>query len=77
VALSAFDETNLPGSGALAGVFLRELDTLTFTQQLEHCAPHGTAVEKVFDSTFVADESEPFVDQKASDGPGRHTRVLR
>jgi hypothetical protein len=27
----------------------------------------------MLDSAFVADESEPLIDQKASDRPGRHT----
>jgi hypothetical protein len=34
-------------------------------------------MEEVLDSAFVADEPEPLIDQKASDRPGRHTRVLR
>jgi hypothetical protein len=74
---SAFDEAHFSGARTLAGFFLGELDSLTFPEQLEYGAAHGAAMEEVLDSTFVANESEPLVDQKASDGPGRHTRVLR
>jgi hypothetical protein len=34
-------------------------------------------MEKVLDPAFVADEAETLVDQKPSDRPGWHTRVLR
>jgi hypothetical protein len=74
---STFEEANLSGARALAGVFLCELDALPFAQQLEHGATDRAAMEEMLDSAFVADESEPFVDQKASDSSGRHTRVLR
>jgi hypothetical protein len=74
---SAFDQAHFTGARSLAGIFLRELHALSFPQQLEHSASDGTAVEEVFDSTFIPDEAEAFVDQKASDRPGWHTRVLR
>src|SRR4051812_44959391 len=74
---SAFDEPDFSGPGSLAGFFLRELNPLAFAQQLEHGASDRAAVKEMFDSAFVADESEPLVDQKASDRSGRHTRVLR
>jgi hypothetical protein len=74
---SAFDEPNFSGAGSFAGFFLRELDALTFPQQLEDRSAYRAAMEEMFDSAFIADESETFVDQKASDRPGRHTRVLR
>jgi len=31
-------------------------------------------MEEVFDATLIADETEPFVDEKSCDGPARHTR---
>jgi hypothetical protein len=34
-------------------------------------------MEEVLDPALVADESEALVDQQASDGTRRHTRVLR
>jgi hypothetical protein len=75
--LSAFDQTDFASARTLARLFRRELDTLTFAQQLEHGAPDRAAVEEVLDSAFVADEAEALVDQKPSDRPGWHTRVLR
>jgi hypothetical protein len=75
--LSAFDQTDFTSARTLARLFRRELDALTFAQQLEHGAPDRAAVEEVLDTAFVADEAEAFVDQKPSDRPGWHTRVLR
>jgi hypothetical protein len=74
---SAFQEAHFSGPRTLAGIFLRELDPLSFTKQLEHRAADGAAVEEVLDSTFIADESKSLIDEKASDGSGRHNRVLR
>jgi hypothetical protein len=34
-------------------------------------------VKEVLDPGFISNETEPLVDQKASDGTRRHTRVLR
>src|SRR5262245_40082609 len=64
---SAFDQPDFAGAGTLAGFFRRELHPLAFPQQLEHGAPHGTAVEEVLDPAFVADEAETLVDQQPSD----------
>jgi hypothetical protein len=72
-----FDEPNFAGPRTLAGFFLREFDALAFAEQLEDGTAHRASVEEVLDSPFIADESESLVDQKASDGAGRHTRVLR
>jgi hypothetical protein len=74
---STFEQADFPSARALAGIFLREFDTLAFAKQLEHGASDRAAMEEVLDSPFVADESKPLVDQKASDSSGRHTRVLR
>jgi hypothetical protein len=74
---SVFDQPDFAGARTLAGFFLREFDSLAFAQQLEYRAAHRAAVEEVLDSRFVANESETLIDQKASDRPGRHTRVLR
>ena len=75
--VSAFDEPDFAGARSFAGFLRGEFDALAFAQQLEHRAAHRAAMEEVLDSSFVADEPEPLVDQKASDRPGRHTRVLR
>jgi len=74
---SAFDESNFAGARALAGFFLGEFNALTFAKQLEYGTAHRASVEEVLDPPFIADESESLVDQKASDGAGRHTRILR
>jgi hypothetical protein len=70
---SIFDQPDFSGTRTLAGFFLREFNSLAFAQQLEYRATHRAAVEEVFDSRFVANESEALIDQKASDRPGRHT----
>src|SRR5262245_49539664 len=75
--VSAFDQSHFAGARSFAGFFRGEFNALAFAKQLEHRAAHRAAMKEVFDSSFVADESEPLVDQKASDRPGRHTRVLR
>jgi hypothetical protein len=74
---SAFDQPDFSGPGPLARFFRGEFNALTFAKQLEDRAAHRAAMKKVFDSSLVADEPEPLIDQKASDRPGRHTRVLR
>jgi hypothetical protein len=58
----AFDEPHVAGARTLLRVFRCELDALTFAQQLEHGPADRAAMEKVFDSAFIADEPEPFVD---------------
>jgi hypothetical protein len=60
---SAFDQADLTGARTLAGLFRRELDALTFAQQLEHGASDRAAMEEMLDPTFVADEAEALVDQ--------------
>jgi hypothetical protein len=34
-------------------------------------------VEEVFEATLIADKSESFIDEEASNGSGRHSRILR
>ena len=63
-AASAFDQANVAGARPFLGVFGREFNPLPFPQQLEHRTAHRAAVEEVLDSTLVADEPEPFVDEK-------------
>ena len=72
---SAFDQPDFAGAWTLPGFFLREFDSLAFAQQLEDRAAHRAAVEEVLDSRFVADESEPLVDQEAArETAGRRRR---
>jgi hypothetical protein len=75
--VSAFDQADFAGARAFAGFFDGELDALPLAKQLENRTSHRAAVEEVLDTALVADESESLVDQKASDRPGWHTRVLR
>jgi hypothetical protein len=72
-----FYETNISRARTLLRFLRSELDALTFAKQLEHGAANGAAMKEVFDPTFIADEPEPFVDEKPSDRAGWHTRVLR
>ena len=72
-----FYETNVSGARALLRFLRSELDTLAFSKQLEDGATDGAAMKEVFDPAFVADEPEPFVDEKPCDRAGRHTPVLR
>jgi hypothetical protein len=60
-----------------AGLFGRELDPLALAQQFEDRLTDGTAMKKVFDPAFVADESKALVDEKSRDRSRWHTRVLR
>src|SRR5215813_3505003 len=69
---SAFDQPDFAGAGSLAGFFRRELHSLSFTQELEHCTSHRAAMEEVLDPALVANESEPLVDEKPRDRPGWH-----
>src|SRR5206468_10917907 len=55
---SAFDQTDVAGAWSFLRVFRGKLDTLAFSQQLEHGVTHGAAVKEVFDSAFVAEEAE-------------------
>ena len=61
-----------PARGPFCRILRRELDALTFAQQLEHGASHRAAVEEVLDPALVADEPESFVDEEPCDCPGRH-----
>lgn len=73
----AFDEPNFPGSRPLGRFLGRELDALALAKQLEDGAAYRAAMEEVLDPSLVPDETEPLVDEKSRDRPGRHTRVLR
>ena len=69
---SSFDEPNVAGAWSLLRIFRCELYTLSLAQQLEHGTADGTAVEKMFNPAFVADEPEPLVDEEPCDCPGWH-----
>src|SRR6185295_16623613 len=71
---SAFDQADIARPRAFSGVLRRELDALSFAQQLEHRASHRAAVEEVLDAALVADEPESFVDEEPCDCAGWHTR---
>jgi hypothetical protein len=73
----AFDQANVACPRALGRVLDLEFDSLTFAQELEDGAANRAAVKEMLDPALVADETEPLVDQKASDGTRRHTSVLR
>jgi hypothetical protein len=73
----AFDQSNVTGTRSLRGFLGRKFHALAFAQQLEDGAADGAAMEEVLDATFIAYESETFVDEEACDSPGRHSRVLR
>src|SRR5262249_27636758 len=70
---SAFDQPDFAGARPFAGLFRRELHPLSFAQQLEHGAADRAAVEEVFDSTLVTNETKALVDQQARDRPGWHS----
>jgi len=72
-----FYQTDISGARTLLRFLRSEFDALTFAEQLEDGAADGAAMKEVFDPAFIADEPEPFVDEKPCDGAGRHTRVLR
>ena len=73
----AFYEADITSAGAFGGFLRAEFHPLPFTQQLENGAPNCAAVKEMFDPALIADETEPFVDEQASNCPGRHTRILR
>ena len=56
-----FDETHVAGSRALLRVFGCEIDPLPLTQELEYRAADRATVEKVLNTTLVADKPESFV----------------
>jgi hypothetical protein len=60
---SPFDQADVARTGSFLGFFGGEFYPLPFAKQLKDGASYRAAVEKVFDSAFVADEPEPFVDQ--------------
>src|SRR3954464_4557687 len=68
----AFDQPDFTGPRALARFLGRELYPLALPEELEHGATHGAAVKEVLDTAFIADKSEPLVDQKPSNRPGWH-----
>jgi hypothetical protein len=72
---SAFDQTYIAGARTFLRVFRSELHPLAFTQQLEHRASDRAPMEKVLDSTLVADEPKPFVNEEACNCPGWHTNL--
>ena len=51
---SALDQTDFAGPGALRRFFGSELDPLTLTEQLEHGAPDGAAVEEMLGPALIA-----------------------
>jgi hypothetical protein len=57
------DQADFCCSWTFGGFLGRELDALTFPEQLEYCAADGRAMEEVFDAAFVANEPEPLVNQ--------------
>ncbi len=73
----AFDQAHVARSRSFGRFLDLELDSLAFAQELEDGAANRAAVEEVLDPALVANEPEPFVNQKASDSTRRHTRVLR
>lgn len=60
----AVEETYVRGAWALGRLFHSELHALAFTKELEHRAPHGRTMKEVFDTTFITNEPEAFVDQQ-------------
>jgi hypothetical protein len=56
------DEPNVAGAWSFLRIFRGELNGLSLSQQLKHRAADGTAVEKMLNPAFVADEPEPLVD---------------
>ena len=50
--LSAFDQPDVAGAGALAGLFGLELHPLAFPQELEHRPTDRAAMEEVLDTRF-------------------------
>jgi hypothetical protein len=57
-----FNQTHVSRARALLGFLDREVDALAFPEQLEHRAPHGTAMKEVLESGFITDEPEALVD---------------
>ena len=72
-----FYQTDISGAWTLLRFLRSEFDALTLAEQLENGAADGAAMKEVLDSPFIADEPEPFVDEKPCNRAGRHTRVLR
>jgi hypothetical protein len=56
-----FDQANFSGTRPLLWLLNREVDSLTFSQELEYGAADRAAVKKVLDTTFIADEAKPLV----------------
>ena len=73
----ALDESDFAGPGTLRRFFGGELYPLALTEQLEHGAPDGAAVEEMFGTAFITDEAETLVDQETRDRPVKHSLPLR
>jgi hypothetical protein len=67
------NQPNFTGPWPLLGLLDGEVDTLTFSEQLEDRPADGTTVEEVLDSSFVADKAEPFVNQQSCDRSAWHS----
>ena len=72
-----FNQSNVSGAGALGRFFCRELHPLSLPKQFEDRAAYGASMEEVFDAALIAYKSKSLIDEKTSDSPGRHSRVLR
>ena len=70
---SALEELNVAGPRSLPGFLRREVHALTFPEELEHRASHGTPVKKVFYSAFIANEAKALVDEQTRDRTSWHT----
>ena len=68
----AVDEPHFSGARSLGRLFGRELDPLTFAEQLEHGATNRRAMKEVLDTTFVANEAETLVDEQTCNRAVRH-----
>ena len=66
-------QTNIASARTLLGFLRGEINPLALTQELEDDAAHRAAVEEVFNSALIADESKPFVNQQTRDRAGWHT----
>jgi hypothetical protein len=66
------DESNFSRARAFRRLFSRELDALTFAEQLEHCAADGRTMKKMLDAGFVSNEPEALVNQQSCNRATRH-----
>jgi hypothetical protein len=56
-------KTNVSGAWSLLRILRSELNALTFAKQFEHCAANGAAMKEMLDSSLIANEPKPLVDQ--------------